>query len=92
MSPATAGSGSFDSTTVKRLCACLGPGEISRGRSSGSFGLLEPRLVAAQAVGGADVEAHLRELGRSIGPPWQAKHKLAAAAAIAATRLAGSRR
>lgn len=47
---------------------------------------------AAQAVGGADVEAHLRELGRSIGPPWQAKHKLAAAAAIAATSLAGSRR
>jgi hypothetical protein len=24
-------------------------------------------------------------MGRSIGPPWQAKHKLAAAAAIAAT-------
>jgi hypothetical protein len=38
---------------------------------------------AAAALGGEDVEAFLRELGRSIGPPWQAKHKLAAAAALA---------
>ena len=39
---------------------------------------------AAAALGGADVEAFLKELGRSAGPPWQAKHKLAAAAALAA--------
>jgi hypothetical protein len=26
----------------------------------------------------------LLAMGRSIGPPWQAKHKLAAAAALAA--------
>jgi hypothetical protein len=38
---------------------------------------------AAAALGGADVDAFLREMGRSIGPPWQAKHKLAAAAALA---------
>jgi hypothetical protein len=38
---------------------------------------------AAAALGGADVEALLRAMGRSIGPPWQAKHKLAAAAALA---------
>jgi hypothetical protein len=25
-------------------------------------------------------------MGRSIGPPWQAKHKLAAAAALAAAK------
>jgi hypothetical protein len=31
-------------------------------------------------------ESLLRELGRSAGPPWQANHKLAAAAAIAASR------
>lgn len=39
---------------------------------------------AAAALGGDDVDAFLRAMGRSIGPPWQAKHKLAAAAAIAA--------
>jgi hypothetical protein len=39
---------------------------------------------AAAALGGADIEAHLREMGRRIGPPWQARHKLAAAAALAA--------
>jgi hypothetical protein len=38
---------------------------------------------AALALGGEDIDAFLRAMGRSIGPPWQAKHKLAAAAAIA---------
>jgi hypothetical protein len=38
---------------------------------------------AAQALGRQDIEAFLREMGQSIGPPWQAKHKLAAAAALA---------
>jgi hypothetical protein len=33
-----------------------------------------------------DVNAFLNAMGRSVGPPWQAKHKLAAAAAFAATR------
>jgi hypothetical protein len=41
---------------------------------------------AATALGREDVAAFLREMGRSIGPPWQAAHKLAAAAALAATR------
>ena len=40
---------------------------------------------AAQALGREDVEAFLHEMRRSIGPPWQAKHKLAAAAALANT-------
>ena len=40
---------------------------------------------AAAALGREDVDAVLSAMGRSIGPPWQAKHKLAAAAAIAAT-------
>jgi hypothetical protein len=39
---------------------------------------------AAAALSGKDVDAFLHALGRSIGPPWQAKHKLAAAAALAA--------
>jgi Holliday junction resolvasome RuvABC endonuclease subunit len=41
---------------------------------------------AAAALGMADIAAFLLAMGRSIGPPWQAQHKLAAAAALAATR------
>ncbi|WP_437774912.1 hypothetical protein [Sorangium sp. So ce1097] len=40
---------------------------------------------AAAVLGREDVSAVLDAMGRSIGPPWQAKHKLAAAAALAAT-------
>lgn len=40
---------------------------------------------AAAALGHEDVAAFLQAMGRSIGPPWQAKHKLAAAAALATT-------
>ena len=39
---------------------------------------------AEAALGGKDVDGFLRAIGRSIGPPWQAIHKLAAAAALAA--------
>jgi hypothetical protein len=39
---------------------------------------------AAAALGCDDVNDFLNAMGRSIGPPWQAKHKLAAAAALAA--------
>jgi hypothetical protein len=38
----------------------------------------------AAALGRDDVDAFLHAMGRSIGPPWQARHKLAAAAALAA--------
>jgi hypothetical protein len=37
---------------------------------------------AAAALGREDVGAFLSAMGRAIGPPWQAKHKLAAAAAL----------
>lgn len=40
---------------------------------------------AAAALRGADLDEVLRAMGRSIGSPWQAKHKLAAAAALAST-------
>ena len=40
--------------------------------------------LAAQTLGARDVDSFLTALGRSIGPPWQARHKLAAAAALAA--------
>lgn len=42
----------------------------------------------ATAAIGRDVDAVLRALGRAVGPPWQAKHKLAAAAALAASASA----
>jgi len=40
---------------------------------------------AASALGAADINSVLLDMGRTIGPPWQAKQKLAAAAALAAT-------
>lgn len=38
---------------------------------------------AAAAVGRKDIGSLLAAMGRSLGSPWQATHKLAAAAAIA---------
>jgi hypothetical protein len=46
----------------------------------------------AAAVLGQDVDAFLQALGRALGPPWQAQHKLAAAAALAAMGPRASRR
>jgi hypothetical protein len=45
--------------------------------------------VAAAALGREDIDAFLHAMGRSIGPPWQAIHKLAAAAALAVTESPG---
>ena len=41
---------------------------------------------AAKALDGKDIDAVLAEMGRAAGPPWQAKHKLAAAAAMGGSR------
>jgi len=41
---------------------------------------------AAASLGREDVDAVLHAMGRSVGPPWQAKHKLAAVAALAAMK------
>lgn len=41
---------------------------------------------AASAIGAKDIDDFLKTMGRSIGPPWQATHKMAAAAALAAMR------
>ena len=53
----------------------------------GSVGSDRERVfrAAAEALGRQDIDAFLSVMGRSVGPPWQAKHKLAAAAALAAT-------
>ena len=42
------------------------------------------RDCAAKVLGREDVDAVIQQMGRTFGPPWQAKHKLAAAAALAA--------
>ncbi len=42
---------------------------------------------AAAALGGSDIATVLNAMGRSLGPPWQAKHKLAATAALAAAAV-----
>jgi hypothetical protein len=47
---------------------------------------------AADALGVEDIDAFLRDMGQPIGPPWQAKQKLAAAAALAAGRRRTRRR
>jgi hypothetical protein len=38
---------------------------------------------AAEALAGKNVDAFIQAMGQSIGPPWQARQKLAAAAALA---------
>jgi hypothetical protein len=37
---------------------------------------------AARELGCTDIDSFLDAMGRTVGPPWQARHKLAAAAAI----------
>ena len=39
---------------------------------------------ASAVLGKEDLDALLRAMGKAVGPPWTAKHKLAAAAALAA--------
>lgn len=46
--------------------------------------------AAAAALGFQDLDDVLLAMGRSIGPPWQAGHKLAAAAALAAGAAAAA--
>lgn len=41
-------------------------------------------LEAEAGLGGEDVQPFLQAMGRTLGPPWQARHKLAAAAALVA--------
>jgi hypothetical protein len=60
-----------------------------RGWSVGWYDAQRVLLDAAQALGDDDLDAVLRALGRAAGSPWQARHKLAAAAAVAARRGSG---
>ncbi len=45
--------------------------------------------AAGQVLGEVDVDAALKALGRPLGAPWQARHKLAAAAALTFSRWTG---
>jgi hypothetical protein len=60
---------------------------VERIRASAARGARESleALDVAVALGREDIDAFLQAMGRSIGPPWQTKHKLAAAAALVAT-------
>ena len=58
----------------------------ARGWSVHWYGRDDVFRDAAAALGRKDVDAVLYVMGRSIGPPWQARHKLAAAAALWGTR------
>jgi hypothetical protein len=62
----------------------LAAGAVERGWSVHWYHRERVFRDAAAALDGKDVDAFLHAMGRSIGPPWQAKHKLAAAAALAA--------
>lgn len=41
--------------------------------------------AAAKEIEAEDIQTHLTAIGKSLGPPWRARHKLAAAAALALT-------
>jgi hypothetical protein len=71
-----------DSVMYREAIATAG---IARGWSVHWYDRARVFREAAATLGLTDAEAFLRTMGRSVGPPWQAKHRLAAAAAIAAT-------
>jgi hypothetical protein len=56
----------------------------ARGWSVHWYGRERVLQDAALAIAGKDVDAFLQAMGRSIGPPWRAREKTAAAAALAA--------
>jgi hypothetical protein len=62
----------------------LATAAASRGWSVHWYDRDEVFRNAAVALGREDLDAFLSGMGRVTGPPWQAKHKLAAAAALAA--------
>lgn len=57
---------------------------LARGWSVHWYGRESVFRAVAAAIGGKDVDSFLRAMGRLIGPPWQAIHRTAAAAALAA--------
>jgi hypothetical protein len=76
-----------DSVMYRKALAAAGE---SRGWSVHWYDAKHVFRDAAAALGGTEIDALLRALGRLAGPPWQAKHKLAAAAALVACKLNGT--
>jgi len=70
--------------------AALAGAAEARGWSVHWYDKARVHSQAAAALGRQDLDAVLTEMGRSIGPPWQAAHKLAAAAALAASAASDS--
>lgn len=70
----------------------LAAAAIARGWSVSWYDRAQVARQAAIALGRADIGAMVAAMGRAAGPPWQAAHKLAATAALAATGQAGPRR
>lgn len=58
----------------------------ARGWAIGRYDLADVFNDAARAAGLHDIGKRLRAMGRVVGPPWQARHTLAAAAAHAMVR------
>ena len=61
----------------------------SRGWAVGWYDRDRVSLDAAAALGPQSLDVFLRAMGRSAGPPWQARQKLAATAALAVTSRCG---
>jgi len=61
----------------------LATAAVARGWSVSWYDRERVFADAATALGGQDLDPLLQSMGRSVGPPWNAQHKLAAAAAIA---------
>jgi hypothetical protein len=62
----------------------LAQAALARGWSVHAYDRARVLRDAAAALGRDDVGPILLAMGRAAGPPWQAKHKLAAASALAA--------
>jgi len=72
---------SMADSIMYRMAVATAAGE--RGWSVSWYDRAEVSRAAGAALGRKDIDGFLREMGKSVGPPWQATHKLAAAAAIA---------
>jgi len=101
--PARAARGQFESIAVARQIAGLlePPSEVAeqlRVSTMTVYRLIKSGELPAAKISSSyrlreeDVDAFLYAMGRSIGPPWQASHKLAAAAALVATGHPARRR
>ena len=72
-----------DSITYRQALARAAEG---RGWSVVWYDRKQVHEEAAAFLADADLDVVLKAMGKQVGPPWQARHRLAAAAALAASR------